>query len=181
MQRFFSKTSAARLSRVVTSLAVIAVGITSPTQAAAPADSPADPSPEVQKPTTLKAKAKLKKAWSQIGKASWYGGHFQGRTTANGEQFDMNSLTCAHRSLPLGSWARITNLRTKKSVFVRVNDRGPLLEDRVVDLSYAAARALGIAGLGRVRIDPVNASNPEQVRQLVNQTGLAQPVLMASR
>jgi rare lipoprotein A len=84
--------------------------------------------------------------WFQIGKASWYGRLFQGHPTANGENFDMNGLTCAHRSLPMGSLVRVTNLSNNKTVVVRVNDRGPLPRSRVIDLSYAAARFLGFGG-----------------------------------
>jgi rare lipoprotein A len=84
--------------------------------------------------------------WFQIGKASWYGRMFQGQPTANGEAFDMNSLTCAHRSLPMGALVRVTNLNNSKTVVVRVNDRGPMLHSRVIDLSYAAARFLGFGG-----------------------------------
>ena len=97
--------------------------------------------------------------WYEIGRASWYGKLFQGHETASGENFDMNALTCAHRSLPLGSLIRVTNLRNHKSVVVRVNDRGPVPEDRVVDLSYAAAHFLGFSerGTARVRLDLVNS------------------------
>jgi rare lipoprotein A len=84
--------------------------------------------------------------WFQIGKASWYGRMFQGQPTANGESFDMNSLTCAHRSLPMGALVRVTNLSNSKTVVVRVNDRGPMIRSRVIDLSYAAARFLGFGG-----------------------------------
>ncbi|MBV8631816.1 MAG: septal ring lytic transglycosylase RlpA family protein [Silvibacterium sp.] len=84
--------------------------------------------------------------WYQIGKASWYGRMFQGQPTANGESFDMNGLTCAHRSLPMGALVRVTNLTNSKTVVVRVNDRGPMIRSRVIDLSYAAARFLGFGG-----------------------------------
>jgi rare lipoprotein A len=86
--------------------------------------------------------------WYQLGRASWYGKLFQGHETASGESYDMNQLTCAHRSLPLGSLIRVTNLRNNKSVVVRVNDRGPMPENRVIDLSYAAARFLGFSARG---------------------------------
>ncbi len=104
---------------------------------------------------------KQHRRWFQIGRASWYGGFFQGRTTANGETYDMNSLTCAHRSLPLGSLIRVTNLRNQKSVVVRVNDRGPVPDDRVVDLSYGAAKSLGFVskGLAPVRLELVAAAH----------------------
>jgi rare lipoprotein A len=88
------------------------------------------------------------------GKASWYGEPHHGRKTANGEVFDMNALTAAHPTLPLGTHLLVTNLANGRSVEVRVNDRGPVAPDRVIDLSYAAARALGVVadGVFRVRI-----------------------------
>ncbi len=95
--------------------------------------------------------------WFETGKASWYGLRFQGHTTATGEAYDMNDLTCAHRSAPLGSWLRVTNLRNQRSVLVRVNDRGPMVDDRIVALSYAAARAVGLTGIGRVRLEVASA------------------------
>jgi rare lipoprotein A len=152
---------------VVTLMLALGVGAS----ASDPAPTAKDPAPSAKpappaKNSTAKAKSHH---WFQIGKASWYGGHFQGRTTANGESFDMNALTCAHRSLPMGSWIRVTNLRNHKSIFVRVNDRGPVPEDRVVDLSYAAAHAVGIRGLGRVKLEPVRSNDHELVRQLLAQ------------
>lgn len=99
-----------------------------------------------------------KKPWYQIGRASWYGGGFQGRETASGENYNMTDLTCAHRSLPLGTLVRVTNLVNHKSVVVRVNDRGPYLASRVVDLSYAAAHFLGFNGVAQVRLDVLHHS-----------------------
>jgi rare lipoprotein A len=107
--------------------------------------------------------------WYQIGTASWYGRYFQGRQTANGESYDMNGLTCAHRSLPLGTWLRVTNLKNRKSIFVRVNDRGPMPEDRIVDLSYGAAKAVGITGLAKVKLEKLRPGDPEMARQLIAQ------------
>ncbi|HEY0786754.1 MAG TPA: septal ring lytic transglycosylase RlpA family protein [Acidobacteriaceae bacterium] len=95
----------------------------------------------------------LKRHWYQIGRASWYGGSFNGRATASGENYNMTDLTCAHRSLPLGTLVRVTNLGNHKSVVVRVNDRGPMLASRVIDLSYAAAHFLGFSGTTQVRLD----------------------------
>lgn len=90
----------------------------------------------------------------QHGIASWYGKEFNGHRTSSGERFDMNAMTAAHRTLPLGSYARVTLDRTGKSVIVRINDRGPVNRHRIIDLSYAAASALGIrsTGTGRVEI-----------------------------
>lgn len=82
------------------------------------------------------------------GLASWYGRMFHGRKTASGEVYDMFAMTAAHKTLPIPSFARVTNLKSGKSVVVRVNDRGPFHEGRVIDLSYAAAAKLGIAGPG---------------------------------
>jgi rare lipoprotein A len=105
--------------------------------------------------------------WHQTGKASWYGRAFQGQTTASGEPFNMNSMTCAHRSLPLGATVLVTNLRNHRSVLVRVNDRGPVPESRVVDLSYAAAKILGFRGLAPVRLDLVDPSlSPTQIAEM---------------
>jgi rare lipoprotein A (peptidoglycan hydrolase) len=106
---------------------------------------------------------------SQIGRASWYGRAFQGKKTATGEKFDMNRLTCAHRTLPLGSWVRVTNLRNRLSIFVRVNDRGPVPSDRVVDLSYAAAQAVQIDGTAPVKLERVRPGDPALMRGLLAQ------------
>ncbi|WP_174945178.1 septal ring lytic transglycosylase RlpA family protein [Burkholderia lata] len=90
----------------------------------------------------------------QQGIASWYGKSFNGHRTASGERFDMNAMTAAHRTLPLGSYVRVTLARTGKSVIVRINDRGPFTHHRIIDLSYAAASVLGIqrSGAGLVAI-----------------------------
>ncbi len=132
------------------------------------AASASDPAPAANQ-NTKTAKTAKSRHWFQIGTASWYGRHFQGRTTANGESYNMFALTCAHRSLPLGSWIRVTNLRNHKSIFVRVNDRGPVPENRIVDLSYAAAHAVGISGLGKVKLEPVRDGDPELAKELIAQ------------
>jgi rare lipoprotein A len=92
----------------------------------------------------------------QVGVASWYGKAFHGRATASGEDFDMFELTAAHKELPLGTWVKVTNLRNGKWIVVRVNDRGPYVGKRILDLSYAAARMLEMnRGLTKVRLDIV--------------------------
>ena len=103
--------------------------------------------------------APAKRVFRQSGIASWYGRAFNGRRTANGERFDTNSMTAAHRTLPLGSYVRVTLERTGKSVIVRINDRGPFTRRRIIDLSYAAASALGIqrTGTGRVIVESVDS------------------------
>jgi len=88
----------------------------------------------------------------QTGAASWYGPGFHGRRTASGERFNSRALTAAHRSLPFGSRVRVTNERTGRSVVVRINDRGPFVGGRVIDLSKAAAQAVGISGVGKVKL-----------------------------
>ena len=101
----------------------------------------------------------------QVGRASWYGRLFQHKKTASGEPYDMHDFTAAHRTLPLGSWVKVTNLKNDKSVMVRINDRGPVLKSRILDLSYGAAMILGMDGDGiaKVRLDlietPIMATN----------------------
>jgi rare lipoprotein A len=84
----------------------------------------------------------------QVGKASWYGRIFQHKQTASGEPYDMYQFTAAHRTLPLGSWVKVTDLKNDRSVIVRINDRGPILKSRIIDLSYGAAKMLGMSQFG---------------------------------
>lgn len=93
--------------------------------------------------------------YSEVGMASWYGRDFHGRKTANGEIFNMNALSAAHKTLPLPSYVRVTNLSNARSVIVRVNNRGPFVDNRLVDLSYHTAELLGFAdkGLAKVKVD----------------------------
>ena len=93
--------------------------------------------------------------------ASYYGDAHQGRRTANGERFDMHALTAAHRTLPFGTRVKVTNLDNGRSVVVRINDRGPYVKGRVIDLSKAAARELRFLDRGttRVRLEVVSAGN----------------------
>jgi|SRR5208282_206538 len=97
----------------------------------------------------------------QVGTASWYGEQFQGKTTASGEPFDMRDFTAAHPSLPLGSFVKVTNLKNGKAVVVRINDRGPVVDGRIIDVSYNAAQALGFKerGLQTVRLDLYQPTN----------------------
>jgi len=105
--------------------------------------------------------------WFQTGRASWYGRLFQGHPTANGENFDMNDLTCAHRSLPMGALVRVTNLSNSKTVVVRVNDRGPIARSRVVDLSYAAAQFLGFGGMGTAPVKLELVKDDPELAQII--------------
>jgi rare lipoprotein A len=105
----------------------------------------------------------------QIGTASWYGEYFVGKPTASGEDFDMYDMTAAHPTLPLGSYVRVTNLRNGRAVVVKVNDRGPIVPGRIIDLSYGAAQVLQFEnrGLQKVRLDLVK---PRTQRRQVYQT-----------
>ena len=105
------------------------------------------------------------KSYRQEGIASWYGRKFHGNTTANGETYDMYAMTAAHTILPLPSYAKVTHAKTGKSVIVRVNDRGPFLHNRIIDLSYAAAAKLDLIGPG---------SGPVIVEAITNQQIAAQ-------
>ncbi|EXI40512.1 rare lipoA family protein [Acinetobacter baumannii 846928] len=98
--------------------------------------------------------------FSQTGMASWYGRQFHGRKTASGETFDMNALTAAHRSLPLNCYIRVTNKDNGKSVVVKVNDRGPFHGNRVLDLSYGAAKRLGITNAGTAKVSIERVDGP---------------------
>ncbi len=101
----------------------------------------------------------------QVGTASWYGSDFDGRETASGEPYNMYDLTAAHPTLPLGSYVKVTNLHNRKTVVVRINDRGPIVPGRIIDLSYGAARALQFRqkGLQRVRLEVVQ---PQELADL---------------
>jgi rare lipoprotein A len=100
----------------------------------------------------------------QEGIASWYGPQFHGRKTSSGEIFDMYELTAAHPSLPLGTWVEVTNLENQRSVTVRINDRGPFIKGRIIDLSWEAARVLGMIGKGtaRVRVEVIGTPVADQ-------------------
>lgn len=120
--------------------------------------------------------------FKQTGRASWYGRHFNGRRTASGERYNMHAMTAAHKTLPLASYVRVTNTANQKSVVVKINDRGPYVRGRVIDLSYAAARILGLqtAGTGHVKIqgltqEEVQANREEVVASANPQRDSLQP------
>ena len=106
---------------------------------------------------------KTYESYQETGKASWYGNEFNGRRTANGELYNVQSLTAAHRTLPLPSWVKITNLRNNKSVIARVNDRGPFAKSRIIDVSQKVAEKLGFKNQGttevRVELLPKQTKN----------------------
>src|SRR5580693_9964184 len=118
--------------------------------------SPAETKPEIRKQVG-------KGQPYQVGTASWYGEDFEGKPTASGEDYDMYDMTAAHPTLPLGSYVRVTNLRNGRAVVVKVNDRGPIVPGRIIDLSYGAAQVLQFEqrGLQKVRLDVVKAGTSQ--------------------
>jgi rare lipoprotein A len=123
------------------------------------------------KETSGHATHKPKKSQAyQVGTASWYGEYFQGKQTASGEPYDMRDFTAAHPTLPLGTFVRVTNLRNGKAVVVRINDRGPVVEGRIIDLSYNSAQALGFdqRGLQTVRLDIYHPATMAKLEPVAN-------------
>jgi rare lipoprotein A len=135
-------------------IAVLVVGLGA---AQGPNNSEATPGPD----NAVRNKPEIRKAAKgqpyQVGTASWYGEDFDGKPTASGEDYDMYDMTAAHPTLPLGSYVRVTNMHNGRAVVVRVNDRGPIVPGRIIDLSFGAAQALQFEkkGLQRVRLDLV--------------------------
>ncbi len=103
--------------------------------------------------TPSTSQAPIERHHAETGRASWYGKAHQGQHTASGERFDMHALTAAHRTLPFGTIVRVTDLRSGRAVNVRINDRGPFRRGSVIDLSYEAARKLGIVSRGTARVE----------------------------
>jgi len=126
--------------------------------------------PATEGPRSTKSATPKSQKPYEVGRASWYGKMFHGRTTASGEPYDMFQFTAAHRYLPLGTWVKVTNLRNGKWVMVRINDRGPVPESRIIDLSYGAAAMLEFRheGIERVRLD---IATPQMVAAAQNVGG----------
>lgn len=122
--------------------------------------------------------------YKESGIASWYGKKFHGQRTSIGEIYDMYAMTAAHPTLPIPSYARVTNTATKKSVVVRVNDRGPFLHDRIIDLSYTAAHKLGIVNSGSAEVEvesiPVDGSSSLTVSTELSAPDKAVPAAVAA-
>lgn len=123
----------------------------------APAPAPSAPPPAVETQPVVPGQ------WVEEGVASWYGAPFDGRRTSNGEIYDMHQFTAAHRTLPFGSLVRVTNLSNGMQTQIRVNDRGPFVGNRVIDLSYSAAQAIQMVGPGtaHVRLEVIGGPNPQ--------------------
>ena len=115
---------------------------------------------------------KMESKGVQYGVASWYGGEFHGRPTSSGEVYDMHQLTCAHNTLPLGTVVMVTNLENGRSLELKVNDRGPFVKERIIDVSYAAAQMLGMweKGTAPVKVEVVSLAI-EPVQRFTLQVG----------
>lgn len=137
-----------RLAAAVIALALVGAACTSAHRDRIPMPSPAADTPV---PTLVPAPAVTPRA-VLVGAASWYGEAHHGKKTASGEVFDMHALTAAHRTLPMGTRVQVTNLANGRIVEVRINDRGPTIPSRIIDLSYGAARALEAVGAGVFRV-----------------------------
>lgn len=139
---------------------VVAVPEAPPPAQARPAESAnAGPQTNTEQPEfPLDAKP----LWSETGIASWYGAPYHNRRASNGEVYDMHAMTAAHRTLPLGTIVRVTDIKTGSSAIVRITDRGPFIEGRVIDLSQSAAQKIGIVqrGTAEVRIDVLKTPSP---------------------
>jgi len=157
------------LTQVVATLAVLttmgaAHGPNTMEKTSAATSGPVQTASAAAKLTSLKKNAKP----YEVGPASWYGKFFHGKQTASGETYNMYEMTAAHPDLPLGTRVLVTDLKNGKSVVVRVNDRGPLVPGRIIDLSYGAAQALGFTakGVQKVRLDIVPPDRQIQTASL---------------
>jgi rare lipoprotein A len=135
----------------------------------APASSPSAPASPLADAQPLTDDGADVADFQQIGRASWYGRFFHGRRTANGERYDMHAMTAAHRTLPLGSYVRVTNPANSRSVIVRINDRGPYARGRVIDLSMAAAAMLDMRHSGTARVK-IEGLTQQEARAELNET-----------
>lgn len=109
---------------------------------------------------------KTKHGHTQKGMASWYGTKFQGKRTSSGEPYDLYSMTAAHKNLPLPTYVKVKNLKNNREIVVKVNDRGPFVDDRIIDLSYAAAKKLGIFEFGTapVSVTVIDPTHPDYLK-----------------
>ena len=134
--------------RIAHGLAIV-LSVVSLGAAQRPISSESGTRPKVPKRVVLESRKRAGSAKPyQVGTASWYGSYFHGRPTASGEPYNMYDMTAAHRKLPLGTWVRVTNLRNGNWAILRVNDRGPYVAGRIIDVSYGAARMLEESGSG---------------------------------
>jgi rare lipoprotein A len=172
-----SKRQQVRLRRRHTLSILLAAGLIATATRASSQDARLAPKSPNTNTSAVSPKTTKKPHWYQVGEASWYGPRFEGKPTANGEAFNSNAFTCAHRDLPLGSWLRVTNLHNHKTVIVRVNDRGPMVDGRIVDLSHQAMTTISAYDLAYVRLDLI--SQDEATKSMItNVSTLEIPVLL---
>ncbi len=126
------------------------------------------PSRRIEPPVTRTPSIKVRPGAVFVGVASFYGPDFHGKLTANGEVYDMYGLTAAHRTMPLNTIIRVTNVANRKSLIVRINDRGPYIQGRMLDLSYGAALKLGFVSQGttRVKVEVIEAGDDVYMKHL---------------
>ena len=136
--------------------------------------------PPTQKPYTIKGKRYTPIAsaegFVQKGKASWYGKKFHGRKTSNGETYNMYAMTAAHKTLPMNTWVRVYNLKNDRQIVLRVNDRGPFVAGRIIDLSYTGAKKLGVVGPGTAPVKVVALGKAKKYSQKSKQPTEFTPV-----
>lgn len=139
-----------------------------------PAQSPQqNASPESGSSRNIPEEAHGRPVFSETGLASWYGPPYHGRKAADGSVYNQNAMTAAHLTLPLGTLVRVTNLATHQSAFVRITDRGPFVRGRIIDLSLAAAKAIGVyrPGVARVRVEAYASADPPPAGRWCVQVG----------
>ena len=159
-----------RTTIIVAGLAGLAACAAPPPEASAPTASYEPmPKPPAVAPAEAPTPRNEVAVFAEQGLASWYGRRFHRRHTASGEHFDMNELTAAHRSLPLHTMVRVTNLANDRTVLVRINDRGPFARGRIIDISHSAALQLGMAkaGVAQVRIEVFNSDQTQSVAEAI--------------
>jgi len=155
------------LRRIVllSAIALVAAGCAHKTYTPQPPASVPQPQPQPSAPPPpVETQPAIPGQYVEEGVASWYGVPFDGHRTSNGEIYDMHAFTAAHRTLPFGSLVRVTNLRNGLQTEVRINDRGPFVADRIIDLSLSAAQAIQMVGPGtaQVRLEVISGPNPAQ-------------------
>lgn len=156
------------MRRALVQSLVVLFWITSLGAAPGPKNSESVTSSKLESPRSVQKVEGKRKAQRpyQVGKASWYGDYFQGRPTASGEPYNMYDFTAAHMVLPLGTYVRVTNLSNGRWVIVKINDRGPVVPGRIIDVSYNTARLLHFKakGLQKVRLDVVHPESLAMAR-----------------
>ena len=160
-----------RIAQGLTIACLVSLGAAQRPDSSASTKYAAVPQGVIQAAQLSAAKAKVSAKPYQIGTASWYGQDFDGKPTASGEPYNMYDLTAAHPTLPLGTYVKVTNLRNRRAVVVRINDRGPVVDGRIIDVSYSAAKVLRFhtAGVQRVRLDIVPARTAPVMMAILQQ------------